>query len=1094
MDGICATSFEIMYFCGMVQKVGGGILKIIFSVKLMAVGLFVFAFAIGFATFLEDSYDTNTARLLVYNATWFELVLVFLTLNLIMNIWRYKLFRKEKWSVFLFHVAFIVIMIGAALTRYIGFEGSMPIEEGKFSDIMYSSEPYFQVQVHENQQGNYSVQKYFSDVKWANSLDVQVKAPNSGKRIRFEYVDYKAKTKRDILPGNGKGKHILHFVIPSSEGPQDVYVEEGGVSYFGETPIAYNSAYQLGGIDIKKEDGILFIKTPIDWEQRIMRGNKNDLQNLSVDTILTQTGEKILTNTAIPRIANEWYSLESRSLTQVGGLSVTFKTDYTDSKIGYVNTDNDEDNGLLTVKVSAGKKSEIVDIEYPKNTIPTMKRLLVDGVPVSLAYGPKPIQLPFKIGCKDFRMVKYAGSQTISSYESDLVIQDDENKVKKEIRIFMNNVYDYGGYRVFQSSYMAGGRGTILSVNYDWWGTNVTYLGYLLMAFGFVWSLFTPKSRFQAVVKKLKKVSKKRYGTLGLLSLILLLGSCSKKEEDLGSLKVIPIEFAEKFSKVQIQDYDGRVKPFHTHAQDILNSIYGKSKYKGLTAQQLMLSVIFNDPAVLDLAFFKTRNEQVNELIGISKEEKYACYKDFMDTSLVLKAELSEAINAALRKSDKYKNEYDKSLIKLNQSIQHFEFMFTGSLVRIYPVNDLDGGAWVDISANEYSEFGLYQGEKAGEISKFYLGMKAAISKAYATSNFASASKVVDDIIAYQKKNGGELLLSDTHVKVEIAYNKLNIFFKLLMYYTMAGVLLLLAAFVPVIWPEANKNKGLRWTIKSLYWITLGLFGLHFIGLVLRWYIAGHAPWSNGYEALVFISFVTMLAGVIFSRRNKLILAGASILTVLILGLAHASHINPQITNLQPVLKSVWLVIHVMIITGSYGFLGLGAILGLISLVLYCFKNAENKSRIQLLIDELTYTAELTMTIGLYMAAIGTFLGGVWANESWGRYWGWDPKETWALVIVLIYAIILHLRLIPKANGKILFHALSILFGFGSVVMTFVGVNYFLSKGLHSYARGEEQAIPLYVYMIVITILGLVFFAWYNNKRVKEKDVSLLDD
>ena len=196
------------------------------------------------------------------------------------------------------------------------------------------------------------------------------------------------------------------------------------------------------------------------------------------------------------------------------------------------------------------------------------------------------------------------------------------------------------------------------------------------------------------------------------------------------------------------------------------------------------------------------------------------------------------------------------------------------------------------------------------------------------------------------------------------------------------------------------------------------------------------------------------------------------------------SSFDPQLTDLQPVLKSYWLVIHVACITISYGFLGLGFIPGLINVVNYIFLKPKNKN-LKMIISELTYVNEMTLTIGLALATIGTFLGGIWANESWGRYWGWDAKETWALVIVLTYAIILHFRLIPGLKSKFTFNVASVL-AFSSVLMTFIGVNYYLSKGLHSYARGETPVFPIWAWITIASIFGLILLGWYNKKKLNK--------
>jgi cytochrome c-type biogenesis protein CcsB len=260
------------------------------------------------------------------------------------------------------------------------------------------------------------------------------------------------------------------------------------------------------------------------------------------------------------------------------------------------------------------------------------------------------------------------------------------------------------------------------------------------------------------------------------------------------------------------------------------------------------------------------------------------------------------------------------------------------------------------------------------------------------------------------------------------------------------------------------------------------IFVYHGIGLGFRWYISGHEPWSNGYEAVIFIAWVTTLAGILFSRKNQVVLAGTAILASMMIFVTEMNLLDPEITPLQPVLKSYWLMIHVAVITSSYGFLGLSAILGLINLNLYIFRKERTAKVVNLNISELTYISEMTMTIGLFMLTIGTFLGGIWANESWGRYWGWDPKETWALVSVLVYAVILHLRFIPALNGKFLFNAVS-LWGYSAILFTFFGVNFYL-VGLHSYAQGEGLGeFPLWLLLTILIFALHTGLAAYMNRQ-----------
>jgi cytochrome c-type biogenesis protein CcsB len=322
--------------------------------------------------------------------------------------------------------------------------------------------------------------------------------------------------------------------------------------------------------------------------------------------------------------------------------------------------------------------------------------------------------------------------------------------------------------------------------------------------------------------------------------------------------------------------------------------------------------------------------------------------------------------------------------------------------------------------------------------------------------------------------NSKDIYFSKT--TLEIYYNKLNVFSNLFMYYFMIGFLFLVILIIRIFNPNILSS-----IVKLVQFLILLGFLYQTLGLAARWIISGHAPWSNGYESMIYISWATMLAGIIFSKTSRMTLAATTLVTSLFLMVAHLNWLDPEITNLVPVLNSYWLMIHVSIITASYGFLSLGAVLGFFSLVLIILTNSATKQKLLRTIKELTLINEKSITIGLFMLTIGTFLGGVWANESWGRYWGWDPKETWALVSVLVYAFILHMRLIPALSGIYTFN-LATLVGIWSIIMTYFGVNYYLS-GLHSYAAGDPMPIPNFVYYLIAITLLTAIFARVKYKR-----------
>lgn len=298
-------------------------------------------------------------------------------------------------------------------------------------------------------------------------------------------------------------------------------------------------------------------------------------------------------------------------------------------------------------------------------------------------------------------------------------------------------------------------------------------------------------------------------------------------------------------------------------------------------------------------------------------------------------------------------------------------------------------------------------------------------------------------------------------------------------YYMFVGFIFLLLAFIDLFKPN---SKGVKLLLKIFTGLTILGMMAHVAGMGVRWYVSGHEPWSNGYEAVIFVAFITVLAGLLFSKnKSKFTIASTVIFASFLLGIAHGSMMSPEMTNLVPVLKSYWLMIHVAVITSSYGFLGLGALLGFVVLLLYILRTPQNAKRLNPTINELTYINESALTVGLYTLSIGTFLGGVWASESWGRYWSWDPKEVWSLISMMVYVFVLHMRMVPGLKGKFAFNLAS-LFAIASLIMTFFGVNYYLS-GMHSYAAGDPVPIPIWIYYAIGFFILFAVFAYIRYRK-----------
>ena len=1065
------------------------ILNHLLSTRFMAVLLFAMAASIGVATFIENEYDTITAKELVYNAKWFELILLLLLLNFMNNIRTYQLLKWKKWSILLLHFGFIIALLGAFFSRYFGYEGVMLVQEKQTSSEIFSTEPYFQIKVHDDTlQYNESIQHYFSKV-FTKLPATNFQFPGKGE-VNVKVVERIENAKKEFLKDVPGGKTHLHLVLP---GRENLYLASGEVVVQQGIPFAFNNNDREDAVRFYYNNDQLEIFAPFEM-------SKIDMASLSVED--RQNGREIPQDTLVPNIL---HSVDVRNLISFLGQQIMISSIEEKSKFEYLPSDDEDLPDALKVEISSNGdiQKEIVLGKAGVRPIPTA--IKCSDLFFSIAYGSKKIDIPFEVGLTDFRLMKYPGSESPSSYESDITILDESNAVNDSFNLFMNHVVDYGGFRFFQSSYdwseeknKTAGLDpdiTILSVNHDILGTLVTYLGYLLLAIGLLGTLFNPTSRFVDIRKKAIKIRNKRKAVLTIFISFLML---SANSQDIGSdslkeaykYQPIPKEQADSMGILLVQTYDGRIEPTHTLAYDIFHKISKENDFTtsdniSVNPMQIFIDMILDKPYWLEekIIYIK-KGTGVADSLGI--EGKFASVKDFFNPDGTEK--LKELVQLGFAKKDVEKNVFDKEVIKANERMNIVLQTMNGAFLKIFPITGSQDNKWVDWM-DPYTEQPIDTTDQHLaniSLSRLFRSYIIDLGEAKKTNNYETAQSLLNFIKAYQIKTAPvKLLLNKNQIEREISYNHSNLFVTVKNYYGYLSVLLLIFSF----WNALSKKKNLvNKIVKYILWglivLLMVVFGMHTYALALRWYITEHAPWSNGYEALTFIAWGGVLAGFLFIRSSRITLAGTALLAFCVLMTAGHSSFDPQLTDLQPVLKSYWLVIHVACITISYGFLGLGFILGLINVVNYIFLKPKNKN-LKMIISELTYVNEMTLTIGLALATIGTFLGGIWANESWGRYWGWDAKETWALVIVLTYAIILHFRLIPGLKSKFTFNVASVL-AFSSVLMTFIGVNYYLSKGLHSYARGETPVFPMWAWITIASIFGLILLGWYNKKKLNK--------
>lgn len=1038
------------------------ILKAVFSMSIMALALFSFFGAIAIATFVENDYGTPVAQKWIYKSTWFSLILGYLSLSLIYNIFRYQMIQQKKFGTLVFHVALLVIILGAFVTRKIGFEGVMTIREGESSNYVISADTYVHIKVHDmKQQYTWDMpiildtNVYERDAAGKpdyshNYFEHTFEFPGQADPVHIEFVDLVPNVKDTLIAEVG-GKTYLEIVTVGKGGRDYNYLESGKILDDGGIKIAFNNSNDSSAIRITESDSGIYVISPYEMTYLQMSDQSEGLVK-----------------------ADSLQVFHTKRLYNANGFAFVFSQYYPSAFLETISS-HEPPKGFdgVKVRVSQGALEQEVMLRGGKGFFPNNNLFQLGDLYYELAYGSKIIELPFSIYLRDFELERYPGTMNPSSFASEVTVVDHSNGSELDHRIYMNNVLDYGGYRFFQSSYDSDEKGTILSVNYDAPGTMITYMGYFLLGLGFVLNLFARESRFRHLIRKSRELKEKSASAHSLLLLVGLLVSLN-----LGAqvTKVVDYNHAEKFSRLVIQDQGGRFKPVHTLASELLRKVYRSDTYKGQSAMQVFLGIHTNNLEWNLEPLIAVPNEIISKKLNLPEGEKYACIQDFISPEMTYL--LEEDVRAAQMKRPAVQSKYDKDILKVDERFNIMLGVFSGFYFKIFPLPEDSTNTW-------YSPFQPELPFAPEDLDFIHSTMTLyfnAVDRGYETGDWAAADQAVQLIDLFQQRMADPAIMpSQTKIDWEIRYNKMNLFKRLNYVYLLVGFILLIFNLIQLF----SKKYQFRWVLAIGFWIFLTCFVMHGVGLGLRWYLSGHAPWSNGYEAVVFIAFITVLAGLLFYRQNKIVLGATGILAWLMLFVAHMNTLDPEITNLVPVLKSYWLMIHVAVITGSYGFLGLAAILALVNLGMFVFVNERNKSVVNLNSRQLTYVIEMTMIIGLFMLTIGTFLGGVWANESWGRYWGWDAKETWALASVLIYAIILHFRFIPGLKSHFAM-TVAALWGYSTIIMTFFGVNFYLS-GLHSYAQGDPVPIPAWIPTTVILLFALTILSYLRYRITFKK-------
>lgn len=643
--------------------------------------------------------------------------------------------------------------------------------------------------------------------------------------------------------------------------------------------------------------------------------------------------------------------------------------------------------------------------------------------------GMKEEKLPFSLCLQKFEAKMHDGTNAVADYSSKFTVIDGDDKSEGEVS--MNNIYSHRSYRLYQSSYDEDGKGSVLAINADPYGIPVTYTGYALLFISLVWMLFDPKGGYRKLLKSplLKK------GAL-ITALILSMGNIQTlhAESATGNLQnaVLPKETAEKFGELHIL-YNDRICPVQTFALDFCKKIYGARSYQGLTAEQVLSGWVFYGNTWANEPFIKIKSGEMKTAMNLPD---YASLNTFFNREMggyTIGQYVQEYYNGQQDKFHQQAADIDgkiQIIMELREGIslkvlpytftknvkatKDHPFIKAGTTTWFSPVDKLPQAVEQQHALYIKNVFSLLNGDvKAGNTSRvneFFVKMKK-----------------------YQEVSSGNSLPTATQYKAE----RINNAFPFATILFMANLTLGFIALFYTIYRMTKKRE-----IKALNIALPILLGISFLaltfGLALRWIISGNIPMSNGYESMLTVAWFVMLISILMQLRIRIVMVFGFLISGFFLLVSHINQMDPAIGQMMPVLNSPLLSIHVSIIMMSYALLSLTFICGIMGI---CLRS--HGEELQALSRIFLYPALTTMGFGI-------FIGAIWANVSWGNYWSWDSKETWALITFMIYAVVVHTQSLPVFRKPLVYH-IYITLAFLSIAMTYFGVNYFLT-GMHSYA------------------------------------------
>lgn len=760
----------------------------------MAALILLLAFASGLATFIENDFGSQAARTLVYNAWWFELIFVLLAVNLMLAIFQHKLYRVSKLPVFAFHIAFIVIIAGAAITRYFSVEGSMHIREGETAYSFISTEKWLTIKNHSN-----TIFSNRVDFSVLNRSSFSKTVKFDDQKIRVTLLGFIPHATQKIVD-DPKGKPMVKIMVFDSLGGQQINLQKGESIRFKNLAIGFSNEIN-GDILMFEQDSNIFAKSIFPVVQSLMGSN---------------------TEGTLP--ANIPFQLQRQTVYSVNGLRFAYSgySQFVRSIWAYNPNPEVDGSDVLFLKVenltSPKSIENSIDIFVPfTNDAKAISSTDIGNIGLGFNYSQPKVHLPFGITLNNFVLERYPGSKSPSSFTSNVTVIDSAQNTKMPFSIFMNNILNYKGYRFYQSSYDPDEKGTFLSVNSDSLGTSITYFGYFLMIAGMLLALILPGSRFRQLI------SRKAMPLVVLFFIAIPISSFGQK----GNVEITNIDksHANSFGELVVQDKGGRIKPLSTLAGETLRKLNRSNSFNGLTPEQVFLGMSAFPDLWQDIAVIKIRNEELKKLLGINGD--LAAFTNFFDYQKGGSYKLNTLAQEAFSASPSKRSAFQKEVIKADERLNILYQIFSGQMVQLFPLPNSLEMRWLTMSEAINICDTTLNAATAGVYAKYL----AEVRNASRTGNWNQASKLLHEVSNYQLTNGGSVLPVTPKIKSELFINRTLINERLIPLYGLLGIALLMLALLKL---YGKNGKWISYASTTILVLLATGFAMHTLGIGLR--------------------------------------------------------------------------------------------------------------------------------------------------------------------------------------------------------------------------------------------------------------------